>query len=515
MSLLLKALEKSEDEKQPGEGAAESPGASAAPSGTESGGGFKLSGGGAGPGSKLGSALGGADASPQAARKVVAAHAVEPAPHEAEAEAEAEALVVASRKSRIKNFVTIVVLVVVAGAGWYAWQEFGSQLLPGSAVEGIASQSDQGEQPPAATVDDATLLPLNEPIYDIQESINLTSTGSSSSGSSSANEQDIQEQVAQVVTNIIESQLDKQREFIQQQQRIVTLDSDEQASIEEEISNILAEPFDVTSAQQEGAFDNMVAKLEALSQPYVAKGGREFVKPAGSELPGANGEVALVEETGDDSQAAPAPVEETKQVLVLAKSGTNLKDVFDDAVASFKAGDLNHAERAFRTVLAAEPKNASALVGLAKVHHSRGNVRIAAATLLKAAEILPDDPIVISELISVQSGSADPLVSESRIQSLLGKANNPDVQARLRFLLGNAFAKQQRWLPAKEAFILAHGLDQSNPDIAFNLAVIFDYLNEPENAIRMYNTALSSAAATPSSFDLQVARDRIEELSGN
>ena len=512
MSLLLKALEKSEDEKQqPGEGAAESQGAPAESSGTESGGGFKLSGvGGAGPGSKLGSALGGADATPQAARKVVAAHAVEPDTHEAEA----EALVTASRKSRIRNFVTVLILILVAGTGWYGWQEFGSQLLPGSAVDDVASQSDQGEEPVAATVDDATLLPLNEPIYDIQESINLTSTGSSLSGSSSASEQDIQEQVAEVVTNIIESQLDKQREFIQQQQRIVTLDSDEEASIEDEINNLLAEPFDAASAEQLGAFDNMVAKLEALSQPYVAKGGREFVKPAGLDLPGQDEGVALAEGTGDDSQAAQqaAPA---KEVLVLAKSGTNLKDVFDDAMASFKAGDLNHAERAFRTVLAAEPRNASALVGLAKVHHTRGNVRIAAATLLKAAEILPDDPIVISELISVQSGSADPIVSESRIQSLLGRSNNPDVQARLRFLLGNSFAKQQRWLSAKEAFITAHGLDQGNPDIAYNLAVIFDYLNEPDNAIRMYNTALSSAAATPSSFDLQVARDRIEELSRN
>ena len=513
MSLLLKALEKSEDEKQqPGEGAAESQGAPAAPSGTESGGGFKLSGaGGSGSGSKLGSALGGADAAPHAARKVVAAHAVEPTAQEAEAEA--EALVAASRKSRIRNFVTVVMLVVFAGAGWFAWQEFGSQLLPSSAVDGVASQGAQGEQPASATVDDATLLPLNEPIYDIQESINLTSTGSSSSGSTSVNEQDLQEQVAEVVTNIIESQLDKQREFIQEQQRIVTLDSDDQASIEEEINSLLAEPFDAAGAEQVSAFDNMVAKLERLSQPHVAKDGREFVKPAGLGLPGDINEVALVDETGTDSPAAPTKV--SNEVLVLAKTGTNLKDVFDDAVASFKAGDLNHAERSFRTVLAAEPKNASALVGLAKVHHSRGNVRIAVATLLKAAEILPNDPIVISELISVQSGSADPVVSESRIQSLLGKSNNPDVQARLRFLLGNSYAKQKRWLPAKEAFIFAHGLDQGNPDIAYNLAVIFDYLNEPDNAIRMYNTALSSAAATPSSFDLQVARNRIEELSGN
>lgn len=518
MSLLLKALEKSEEEKQQAEGDAPAgqegaapPAAPAAGAAGDAGGGFKLSGGPAGGASKLGSALGAS----QEARKIVVAHEEEPPEHDASA----EALVAASRRSMVKNLVTLGVVVVVAGAGWYAWQEYGQQFLPGQEV--AETEAVEEAAPATATAEaDATLLPLSEPIYDIQESISLTSANISGSGEG---DDDIQGQVAEVVTNIIESQLDRQRAFIEEQQRIIAQQANLEEVAEREIEEVLSQEFDPNAARQYGAFDDMVAQLELISQqPLALKGGDQFVKPAGSDLQELldrssslevqAAQIAL-DATGNGGNGSDKAAAAEAKPMVLAKSETDLKAVFEDAVASYRAGDLNHAEKSFRTVIAAEPKNTSALVGLAKVHQSRGNLRIAVATLLKAADISPNDPVVISELVSLQSSSSDPLVSESRIQSLLSSNPNPDIQARLRFLLGNSFAKQGNWYKARESFMMAHSLDQSNPDIAYNLAVILDYLNDPDNAVRMYRTALSSAAANPSSFDLQVARDRIEQLS--
>ncbi len=513
MSLLLKALEKSEEEKQQAEGEAPAgqegaqAGAPAAPA-EGAGGGFKLSGGPAGGASKLGSALGAS----QEARKIVVAHEEEP--HE-EGDVAAEALVAASRRGMVRNFVTLGVVVVAAGAAWFAWQEYSPMFLPGQEVAETEAADDQAAPAQAAVDSDATLLPLSEPIYDIQESISLTSANLSGGES----DDDIQGQVAEVVTNIIESQLDRQRAFIEEQQRIIA----EQANLEEvaerEIEEVLSQEFDINAARQYGAFDDMVAQLERLPhQPLALKGGTQYVKPAGTDIDELIEQSASLDLPGGRSAGGAggngngADAAAPKQ-MVLAKSDTDLKAVFEDAVASYRAGDLNHAEKSFRTVIAAEPRNTSALVGLAKVHQSRGNVRIAVATLLKAADIAPNDPVVMSELVSLQSSSADPLVSESRILGLLSRQTSSEVQARLRFLLGNSYAKQGNWDKAREAYMMAHSLDQGNPDIAYNLAVVFDYLNNPEGAVRMYRTAVSSAAANPSSFDLQVARDRIETLS--
>lgn len=514
MSLLLKALEKSEEEKQQAEGEAPAgqegaqAAAPAAPAaGGGAGGGFKLSGA-AGGASKLGSALGAS----QEARKIVVAHEEEP---QEDGDAAAEALVAASRRSTVRNFVTLGVVVVAAGAGWYAWQEFGQQFLPGQEVAETDADAEQAAPAQAAADSDATLLPLSEPIFDIQESISLTSANLSGGESDG----DIQGQVAEVVTNIIESQLDRQRAFIEEQQRIIAQQANLEEVAEREIEEVLSQEFDINAARQYGAFDDMVAQLERLPrQPLALKGGTQFVKPSGSDLEELLDRSASLDLPGAGSEgesdgngnggAASAP----KQMM-LAKNETDLKAVFEDAVASYRAGDLNHAEKSFRTVIAAEPRNASALVGLAKVHQSRGNVRIAVATLLKAADIAPNDPVVVSELVSLQSSSADPLVSESRILELLSRRNSQEIQARLRFLLGNSYAKQGNWDKARESYMMAHSLDQANPDIAYNLAVVFDYLNNQEGAVRMYRTAVSSAAANPSSFDLQVARDRIETLS--
>ena len=515
MSLLLKALEKSEEEKQQGEGQGATPTPPAGGPSPEKpgGGGFKLGAAGPAGASKLGSALGSAEA--KTAQRVVMAHEAEPG---AGAD-EADALVAASRKSLIKNVTMAGIVVVVLGGAWFAWQEFGSRFF-GTQQQGEVAEAT--EQAPATQQDleaDVNLLPLSEPIFDIQESISLTSAALAPGSDGSAAEENVQSQMAEMVETIIESQLDKQRSFIEEQRKIIALERGEADTLQAEVQEALAGDFDVANAEQVDPYKDMIAKLEEISTtPFVSRGGNQFVKPAGFDM-------ALLDESNvaDDAGSAEngngaqqaATTKKPEEVMVLAKSDKNLKTVFDDAMASYAAGDLNHAEKSFRTVLAAEPRNTSALVGLAKVHYGRGNIRIAVATLLKAADIAPNDPIVISELISIQSGSADPLISESRIFSLLGRNQSPEVEARLRFLLGNSYAKQGRWFQAKQAFMIAHGLDQNNPDFAYNLAVILDYLNDPSNALRMYKTALSSAAATPSSFDHQAARNRVEVLSRN
>ncbi len=502
-SPLLKALDKSKEQ----EGAQPQEGASA-----EGEGGFKLSGG-SGP-SKLGSALAAKTGETPKASSVVAAYQTDEA--QRPEDVEGDTLARASRVAMFKNIAYLVVAVAVAGGGWYAYQRFAPMILPGQQAQQSQSAPSGGEEAPVAAPSDSVLLPLAEPIYDIQESILIASLGGSadsSSGSDAGTEEDIADKVRGVVASIIDEQLATRREQQRELEQRLNVVSEE--SIEEEVSKVIDE-FDPAEARQISSTQSMLAQLEQLgSAPLVSADRRQYVKPVSYDLAALDeAEAEAAAAAAETPAPAPAPAEEPASVLI-AKGGNDLGRVLDEGSASYIAGDLNNAETAFRTVVAAEPKNVSALVGLAKVHQSRGNVRLAVATLLKASEYAPNDPVVVSELIAIQSASSNPVLSAARLRELLGRTTHPEVQSRLLFILGTVFARQGLWIDAKTAFVDAHSINRGNPDISYNLAVVNDYLNDKDEAIRLYSEALSAAVSSPSSFDHAVARARLDQLSGN
>ena len=498
MSLLLKALEKSDQDKEGEVGAAS--GAAAAPSS----GGMKLAGGGASRPSKLGSALSSkksGDDEAQAGR-VVAAYEQGDAPSFSD-----EAVVKAAAQARRRNIVMLGVVIVLAAGGYFAYQrfapQFSSQEPVVAAEDATASASTDGGVAEAVT--EVNLLPLSEPFYDIQESIILASAGLQGNtivATGAGGEENLADSIAQLVTDILAAQVEVEGG--------VQVDVEQVSVLEEEVdplAELLSSEFDLSTARKIDSSAAMLAKLEELENArFVAPDGKQFVKPSSvsiEEAINSNG-------TGSaDSEQAPT-VQENPQLI--ARQDNAFAQLMQQGIASYQAGNYNAAENAFRTIIGKEPRNSQALVGLAKVHQARGSIKLAVATLLKAAEYSPDNASVVGELIALQSASADTLLAESRIRSLISRTNNPITQSRLLFALGTLAAKQSRWIEAKAAFYQANTLDATNPDIAYNLAVVFDYFNEKDNAIDAYQHALNVAGNQPSSFDPNVVRNRISKL---
>ena len=487
MSLLLKALEKSEEEKKDGEAPAASEQGQAA-----AGGGFKLSGGQEAPKSKLGSAIASRQVKSEDAERVVAAY-------EQAVEDDTD-LVAASRKQNIKRLVFVLVVAGVAIGGFYAYEQFAPDLFGTDQVASTTS-SQTTEVAGEATAEQAQLLPLPEPIYDIQESILIASLDPSASVSTDDTAEDnIAKQVTDVVASIIQEQQDEERRnFLLSQVEI-----NEQESLEDEIEDLLSQSFDPETARNISTLDEiaMLGDLDSLSN-RVYENKNFTVKPT-------NHVAKAV--AGDDAVAAEQPAKAAAEVIQLTANDDKTRDLIEQGGLNYRYGNLLEAEKAFRAVIASQPTNINALLGLAKVHQSRGNRKLALSTLLKASEYAPNDPNIAGELIALQAESASPEVVEQRILAMLGRADSPAVRAKLLFALGNAYARNQSWLEARNAYRAANELNRSNPDYLFNLAVMSDYMLDREGALRYYLGALDASRSNPSSFDHEAARKRISEL---
>ena len=510
MSLLMKALEKSEKErKEAGASKVE-----AAGSGT----GFKLAAGVGGQRSKLGSALAGVlkkEGEKEQAKRVVAAY------DNSAVEAEEAAMVRESAKARNRLFLGAAFGVVVLGGLYYGYENYLRDIIfgpdgttatgqvvataTGSGQDSSRDSSQDSSQDSEPVFDNISLLPIAEPNYDIQENVLAAVLGAGPDAQSRQGEE-------------ISGQI---RNFAQQLLAESVSEAGRTAKLLEEVSRQsallgteeLALVFDPETATTINYDDYMLARLEELDKPVladkavIASAGkyntrtRELLQPQ---------PVALNTPASDSSQLV-APSRKLAKVEI-KKIDNQLKALMESAVASYASGDFNAAETGFRSVLASEPRNIGAMIGLSKVHSSRGNTKLAVATLLKASDLDPRNAKVVIELIALQSGSANPILSERRILALLGVSQSRQNDSRLTFTLGTLYAQQERWLEARESFARAYRLDSSNPDFAYNLAVVMDYLNDPEDAVQMYQRAATLAQRNVSSFDAQIAIDRAATL---
>ncbi|MGU9951111.1 MAG: tetratricopeptide repeat protein [Gammaproteobacteria bacterium WSBS_2016_MAG_OTU1] len=220
-------------------------------------------------------------------------------------------------------------------------------------------------------------------------------------------------------------------------------------------------------------------------------------------------------EDAADSEGA-AAVEETREtaedIVVPSLSGIERQKMLSEARRFYIDGSYANAESVYRNILARSPLSRDALRGLALVAVATGRYQAAAATYLKILEYYPNDPVAIADLTNLHDNSTGEnfYEIESALKKLIG--DNPQLDPRLYFTLGNLYSRNNEWSEAQQSYFKAHSGEPTNPDYAYNLAVVLDYLNKPNLAVNYYREALELAKNRPSGFNSGEVEVRINSI---
>ena len=178
------------------------------------------------------------------------------------------------------------------------------------------------------------------------------------------------------------------------------------------------------------------------------------------------------------------------------------------AYENFKAGRWALAEQGYREILAREPDNRDARLGLAALAETNGDLDAARAYYRDVLRRDPRDAVAFSALAELETARGSDSESELKL-----RLREQPRSAQLHFALGNLYAAQLRWPLAQQAYFEAHRLASDHPEYAFNLAVSLEHIGQPQLALNYYRRALVLAEAGGGVFDLLTTRQRIAMLS--
>lgn len=241
------------------------------------------------------------------------------------------------------------------------------------------------------------------------------------------------------------------------------------------------------------------------------------------------------------SKAAPSPSPETAPKLKKAHRGkrtTSAKTTsappgikFDEnrnptqqglvqGYRFFMAGQIEAAEKEFRSIVETHPWADTALTALAQIAALRREPVQARYLLRQAIEINPHNRTakVLSLALSPEH---DPQLQQDKFLRLLrlnphdeGDETPSQEHALIHFQTGLTQGHQARWHQAAEAFRHVLHYFPNHPDVTFNLAVSLDQLGRQSEAVALYRQAILQAGQTPhlTTFAIGDARARLAEL---
>ena len=225
--------------------------------------------------------------------------------------------------------------------------------------------------------------------------------------------------------------------------------------------------------------------------------------------------VSVAEMQTTDMRQNDTAVSLAKINVLPSMNGMARRKLLQQAKSLYVKGSYTEAESLYRSVLVKNPTNIDALHGLALVAVASGRYQLAVATYLQVLDYYPSDPVSIADLTNLTNlhgaSGQNFYETESALKKLIGRHQEWD--SRLYFALGNVYAANSRWLEAQRSYFEAHAREQNNPDYAYNLAVVLDYLNKREMAVEYYHMALDLASQSPSGFDEGRVRTRIDHLN--
>lgn len=204
--------------------------------------------------------------------------------------------------------------------------------------------------------------------------------------------------------------------------------------------------------------------------------------------------------------SAPRTLEITRST-----SRSVVNSTLQSAWNALQAGELQTAALLYAEVLAEQPNDRDALIGVAAIQLRNDQPAEARQTYIKLLTLNPQDPYARTGLLQTSQASSDP-AHETELKNLLQRY--PELPP-LHFALGNFYAGRQRWNEAQTAYfdgLLYANRDSStpvSPDYAFNLAVSLEQLQQPAAALNYYRQALELSRSSPAGFDISLLQSRL------
>lgn len=206
----------------------------------------------------------------------------------------------------------------------------------------------------------------------------------------------------------------------------------------------------------------------------------------------------------------PKPQPEAGAIRIARNKPTQrISPRLQQAYDAYQRGDIGLARIAYQRVLRAQPTNRDGLLGMAAVVSVSGDDAGAAGLYQRLLQLNPQDSVARAALFNL---GLDPDAGRSvaDLKSML--AEEPEA-AHLHFSLGNAFAEQDRWAEAQDAYFSAVRYEGANPDYAFNLAVSLDHLRQTQAASQYYRQALELAGGRDVGFTPDAVRQRLTAMN--
>jgi Tfp pilus assembly protein PilF len=175
---------------------------------------------------------------------------------------------------------------------------------------------------------------------------------------------------------------------------------------------------------------------------------------------------------------------------------------------ALRSGDMTAARRSYTAAVAGEPASVDAHLGLATVEARVGNVSAAASHYRRVLDLDPRNATALAGLASM----ADLSHPESLEEQLRTDLSRYPQSAALHFALGNLYASRNRWEEAQSSFFEALRLEPSSADTLYNLAVAMDHMNQRRLASEYYGRALEASRLQTAQFDPALVQRRIAEL---
>lgn len=214
-----------------------------------------------------------------------------------------------------------------------------------------------------------------------------------------------------------------------------------------------------------------------------------------------------------ESQLAGRPMDSAPRTLEITRSTSRsvVNSTLQSAWNALQAGELQTAALLYAEVLAEQPNDRDALIGVAAIQLRNDQPAEARQTYIKLLTLNPQDPYARTGLLQTSQASSDP-AHETELKNLLQRY--PELPP-LHFALGNFYAGRQRWNEAQTAYfdgLLYANRDSStpvSPDYAFNLAVSLEQLQQPAAALNYYRQALELSRSSPAGFDISLLQSRL------